>query len=319
MNAERLQAVLVSSDKTDVVRRLEADLDRFSPLIGADGPPDQPGPEEPYVRVLQQSTDDAVAVALTEAIQVLLIGEAAYLAESDRVRRPLLLFNLFSLLEAVKLPGVIDSLRILRNFEQPLAAALADSQDDLYAQLLIAHAVNQHGAPEDIRFWLDLLDHQCIDYVSAGVVGLRESGYFNALRHLAKIKEAHRQHSELGSFDDEIMLLLDTYPEVNWDELVGEYDQAKTKTGAEADALFAQAEEKLLAAEDLVTGSGDYNLACIAALRGQRDECRHWLQRSLAAGHLPSRQHLMADDDLRSVRHEPWFAELLSAARDEAG
>jgi hypothetical protein len=96
-------------------------------------------------------------------------------------------------------------------------------------------------------------------------------------------------------------------------------DQRKTKTGAEADALFAQASEKLLAAEGLVTGSGAYNLACIAALRGQPDECRHWLQRSHAAGRVPSRQHLMADDDLRSVRDEPWFAELLSAARDEAG
>jgi hypothetical protein len=319
MNADQLRSIIDAGDKAALVRRLEADLDRFSPLIGADGPPDQPGPQEPYVRALQQSADDSVATALTEAIQVPLLAEASHLAESGQVRRPLLLYNLFSLLEAVRLPGVIDSLRVLRKFEKPLAAALVGNHDDLYAQLLIAHAVNQRGAPEDLRFWLGLLDHECIDYVSAGVVGLRESGHFNALCHLTKIKEAHRQHPELGSFDDEIMLLLDTYPEVNWDELVGEYDQAKTKTGAEADSLFAQAEEKLLAAEDLVTGSGDYNLACIAALRGQRDECRHWLQRSLAAGHLPSRQHLMADDDLRSVRHEPWFAELLSAARDEAG
>lgn len=131
MNAEALRDVLVTSDKAEVVRRLEADLDRFSPLIGADGPPDQLGPEEPYIRALRQTIDDAVAVALTEAIQVLLIGEAAHLAETEQVRRPLLLFNLFCLLEAVKLPGVIDSLRILRNFEQPLSAALVDNHDDL--------------------------------------------------------------------------------------------------------------------------------------------------------------------------------------------
>ena len=209
--------------KADLVRRLEADLDRFSPLIGAEGPPDRPGPEEPYIRALQQSADDSAAAALTEAIQVLLLGEAAHLAQSDQVGRPVLLFNLLSLLEAVKLPDVIDSLRVLRKFEKPLAAALVDNHDDLYAQLLIAHAVNQHGSPQDLQFWLDLLDHQCIDYVSAGVVGLRESGHFNALRHLTKIKEAHRQHPELGSFDDEIMLLLDTYPEVNWSVLVGEH------------------------------------------------------------------------------------------------
>ncbi len=223
MNADQLRSLLADSDRADLVRRLEADLDRFSPLIGADGPPDQPGPEEPYIRALQQSTDDSAVAALTEAIRVLLLGEAAHLAESDQVRRPLMLFNLFSLLEAVKLPGVIDSLRILRTFEKPLATALVDSRDDLYAQLLIAHAVNQHGAPEDLQFWLDLLDHECIDYVSAGIVGLRESDPFNALRYLTRIKEAHGQHAELGSFDDEIMLLLDTYPEVNWNDLVGEY------------------------------------------------------------------------------------------------
>jgi hypothetical protein len=64
--------------------------------------------------------------------------------------------------------------------------------------------------------------------------------------------------------------------------------------------------------------SGVLNLACIAALRGQPKECRQWLERSLAAGRLPSRQHLASDDDLQSVRDEAWFQEVLSAARDEA-
>jgi hypothetical protein len=95
--------------------------------------------------------------------------------------------------------------------------------------------------------------------------------------------------------------------------------QATTKTGAEADRLLSQAEEKLLAAEQLATGAGAYDLACVAALRGQPVECRQWLERSQAAGRLPSRQHLASDDDLEAVRDEPWFAELLSAARDEAG
>lgn len=223
MNVDQPRSILVAADKADLVRRLEADLDRFSPLIGADGPPDQPGPEEPYIRALQESADSAVEVPLAEAIQVLLLAEAARLAETGQVRRPLLLYNLFSLLEAVKLPGVIDALRILRKFEQPLTAALAERHDDLYAQLLIAHAVNQHGSREDLQFWLDLLDHQSIDYVNAGVVGLRESGSHNALFHLPKVKDAHRRHPELGSFDDEVMLLLDTYPDVNWDLLAGEY------------------------------------------------------------------------------------------------
>jgi MinD-like ATPase involved in chromosome partitioning or flagellar assembly len=96
-------------------------------------------------------------------------------------------------------------------------------------------------------------------------------------------------------------------------------DQAKTKTGAEADGLFAQAEEKLLAAEQLRVGSGAYNLACVAALRGDHENCRRWLERSRAASKLPSRQHLMTDTDLDSVRNAPWFAELLSSAKAGAG
>jgi len=91
--------------------------------------------------------------------------------------------------------------------------------------------------------------------------------------------------------------------------------QAKTKTGAEADGLFAQAEEKLLAAEQLRAGAGAYNLACVAALRGDHEKCREWLERALAAGTLPSREHLMTDTDLKSVRNDAWFAELLASAQ----
>jgi hypothetical protein len=135
----------------------------------------------------------------------------------------LLLYNVFSLLEAVRLPRTAELLQILREFERPLAVALLDQHDDLYAQLLLAHAVNQHGSAEDLRFWLNLLDHENVDYVNAGVVGLRESGARNALRYLDRAKEAHRRHPELGSFGDEVMLLLDTYPDFNWALTAGEY------------------------------------------------------------------------------------------------
>jgi hypothetical protein len=103
----------------------------------------------------------------------------------------------------------------------------------------------------------------------------------------------------------------------NWGTAL--FEQAKTKTGTEVDSLLSQAEEKLLDAESLVTGSGAYDLACVAALRGRREACRQWLERSKAAGRLPSRQYLVGDDDRRCVRDERWLAELLSTARDEVG
>lgn len=84
-------------------------------------------------------------------------------------------------------------MEILRRFDQPLADALANHHDDLYAQLLLAHAVNQDGSAKDIEFWLGLLQHANVDYVNAGVVGLRESGPRNALWHLPPVKEAHER------------------------------------------------------------------------------------------------------------------------------
>ena len=223
MNIERLQSIIRTSDKTELVRRLAADLDRPSPLIGAEGPPDQPGPEEPYVRALADPAVPDLAQRLADALQILLLEEAGQIAKTGRVQRPLLLYNIFSLLEAVRLPGIEELLQILRRYERPLAVALADQHDDLYAQLLLAHAVNQHGSAEDLRFWLSLLDHENVDYVNAGVVGLRESGARNALRYLEEVRKAHQRHPELGSFGDEVMLLLDTYPDFNWALQAGEY------------------------------------------------------------------------------------------------
>lgn len=223
MNIERLQSIIRTSNKTELVRRLAADLDRPSPLIGAEGPPDQPGPEEPYIRALADPEGSGLAQRLADALQVLLLEEAGQIAKTGHVPRPLLLYNVLSLLEAVRLPGLEELLQILRRYEQPLAAALADQHDDLYAQLLLAHAVNQHGSVEDLRFWLSLLDHDNVHYVNAGVVGLRESGARNALRYLEQVKAAHQRHPEVGSFDDEVMLLLDTYPDFNWASTAGEY------------------------------------------------------------------------------------------------
>ncbi len=93
---------------------------------------------------------------------------------------------------------------------------------------------------------------------------------------------------------------------------------AARKTGADAELLLSQAEEKFSAAEQLRPGTGAYNLACVAARRGQSEACRQWLERSRAAGTLPSHRHLSKDKDLESVRNEPWFMELLASLPDAA-
>jgi hypothetical protein len=66
--------------------------------------------------------------------------------------------------------------------------------------------------------------------------------------------------------------------------------------------MLQEAEAKLLKAEEIRTGSGSYNFACLAARRGDVASCQKWLQRCRENGTLPHRLHLLADFDLASVR-----------------
>jgi len=93
--------------------------------------------------------------------------------------------------------------------------------------------------------------------------------------------------------------------------------QAETKTGEEADRLFAQAGEKYGRVEEISSGGSAYNQACFAALMGDEDGCRKWLERSKEAGTLPDREHLLTDDDLESVRECQWFEDFLKHAYPE--
>ena len=87
--------------------------------------------------------------------------------------------------------------------------------------------------------------------------------------------------------------------------------RARPKIGSpEYESLLTQAEEKCLKAESLKKGSGAYNLACVYALRGDKEGCKKWLLTGQEAGTLVTREHAMKDSDLASVRDEDWFKNL---------
>ena len=83
--------------------------------------------------------------------------------------------------------------------------------------------------------------------------------------------------------------------------------RAKRTSGRVQKDLLRAAEAKLKAAKKLDT----YNLACVYALLGRPLDCRRTLDAAKKAGTLPTVDHLRSDEDLKSVRSEAWFGELI--------
>ena len=86
---------------------------------------------------------------------------------------------------------------------------------------------------------------------------------------------------------------------------------AETKSGGDAEQFYSQAEDLLKKLEDIRPGEGAYNLACIAALRGQEKKCQGWLKISKKFGKLPDADHILKDKDLNTVREKEWFKKML--------
>ncbi|MCX6831874.1 MAG: hypothetical protein NT028_07015 [candidate division Zixibacteria bacterium] len=101
---------------------------------------------------------------------------------------------------------------------------------------------------------------------------------------------------------------------INWSSALS--DQAKTKTGEKRNELLTAAEDKCNQAESLSPGSGAYNLACVASLRGRPDECRKWLEISREAGELPRKEKLKKDIDLDPVRELDWFKAFMAGLKE---
>ena len=131
------------------------------------------------------------------------------------------------------------------------------------------------------------------------------SGYL-ALAELVSKRKKHDRAAEYYRLIVE-ELKEEDIPEVynNWGAAYLALAQQKEEKDAED--LLKQAEEKFLKAESIKSGGGAYNLACVYAHRGNEDKCQEWLKVGEKAGTLPTREHAMADDDLKSVRDKDWF------------
>jgi len=85
------------------------------------------------------------------------------------------------------------------------------------------------------------------------------------------------------------------------------------------DELYDLAGEFFKNAERIQRGSAAYNLACIFALRGQKDACLEALELSKDSGSLPEIEDIMSDTDMKKVIKMPWFTDFMEkvAAKPE--
>jgi tetratricopeptide (TPR) repeat protein len=133
----------------------------------------------------------------------------------------------------------------------------------------------------------------------------------NALGDWAKLKGDEKLFEQAcQKYEQAIKIKPDMHEAYNnWGDTFTDWAQLKIGT-PEYEVLLKQAEGKCLKAESLKKGAGAYNLACVYALRGDKEQCRKWLLVGQETGTLPTRSEAMKDSDLDIVKGEPWFKEI---------
>jgi len=81
------------------------------------------------------------------------------------------------------------------------------------------------------------------------------------------------------------------------------------------DENYIYESEQILDRAEEISPNKCYNRACLAAVRGDEDGCRNRLERALASGTLPYTDHLVKDEDLKSVRDKAWFKLIVEKRR----
>ncbi|MEC4747091.1 hypothetical protein [Methylomicrobium sp. Wu6] len=92
-------------------------------------------------------------------------------------------------------------------------------------------------------------------------------------------------------------------------------DMARLQNAAKNSELYAKAQQEFERANSIQGGAASYNLACIHALRGEKDACLKALENSRDKGSLPDTQDIVNDPDMASVQNQAWFVEFLESRK----
>lgn len=138
----------------------------------------------------------------------------------------------------------------------------------------------------------------------------------HALGHFGRMLVGAGEAAEaLPMFERERAILVEAYGEQNRQAATAGIDLAwaRVRLGDVAGAREMYRDAAAVFAGSLEGRGGGaarslFNLGCLAALLGEREEALEWLRRALDRGLDP--EHLRKDDDLESLRGDPEFEAL---------
>lgn len=158
--------------------------------------------------------------------------------------------------------------------------------------------------------------NDCLDQyekiIKFNKTGERYIAWAHTLYNLAKTKKGKQQEALLSESIEkykEASILEPSNESVyyNWGNAI--IEQARNKTGSKQKQLFLEAERVLLTGVGLEGST--YNLACLYALSGRKNEALRFLEVSLKKGAI-SLDHIHEDEDWQHYRTDPDFMDLLS-------
>ena len=148
---------------------------------------------------------------------------------------------------------------------------------------------------------------------------LRAEALYNwgfALLHQAKIKmgdEATNLYQDAIQKFAFCMLINPDYLGAAINGGVAYMDWARLKKVKPDDTLYELAKKQFEKANAIQAGTASYNLACIYALQGNKDECLKALEKARDKGALPEAGEILNDPDLAGIKEQDWFVAFMEA------
>ncbi|MFU8787494.1 MAG: TPR end-of-group domain-containing protein [Methylobacter sp.] len=176
-----------------------------------------------------------------------------------------------------------------------------------------AEARNSEGAKAEQLFKRVYQDYA---EVVAGELLVAEALYNwgFALLHQAKTKSGEQAETLYQEAIEKFAFCLiaqPTYLGAAIDGGVAYMELARVRRASPHDACYANAQHYFEKANAIQAGTAAYNMACIYALRGDKEACLNALKLADSKGILPVSADILNDPDLAGVRGQAWFVEFV--------